>query len=265
MLNVRELTKSFEGLNVVSGLTFDLDDGEILGLIGPNGAGKATVFNLLSGILKPDSGAIFMDNENIAGRPPHRITGGGMTRTFRTPRLIKGVTALENLKPAFYLIERYSWFDSLLQTPRYRRAEAEMLAKISETLDLLGIGWCADVAVEDLAFAVQKKLELARALLCDPKILLLDGPSSGLNPAEADEITDLIRRIRGRSHIGIIVIEHNMRVVMGVSDRIVVMSRGSLIAQGSPAEIRGNEKVISAYLGEKTLRQLTAEPDFLEA
>ena len=189
----------------------------------------------------------------------------GMTRTFRSPRLMKGVTAMENLKPAFHLIERYAWIDSLLQTPRYRRAEAEMLAKIRETLDLLGIGWCSDILVEDLAYGVQKKLELARALLCDPKILLLDGPSSGLNPAEADEITDLIRRIRGRSHIGIIVIEHNMRVVMGVSDRIVVMSRGSLIAQGSPAEIRGNEKVISAYLGEKTLRQLTAEPDFLEA
>lgn len=265
MLNVRELTKTFEGLNAVSDLTFDLDDGEILGLIGPNGAGKATVFNLLSGILKPTSGAIFMDNENITGQPAHRITSRGMTRTFRSPRLMKGMTAMENLKPAFHLIEQYAWIDSLFLTRRYRRAEAEMLAKIRETLDLLGIGWCSDILVEDLAYGVQKKLEFARALLCDPKILLLDGPSSGLNPAETDEIMDIIRMIHGRSDIGIIVVEHNMRVVMGISGRIVVMNRGSLIAQGSPSEIRGNEKVISAYLGEKAWKQQAAALEFPEA
>lgn len=251
MLHARKLTKSFGGLNAVSDLTFDLDDGEILGLIGPNGAGKTTVFNLLTGVLKVSSGTIFLDNENITNKPPHQITSMGVTRTFQNLRLMKGMTMVANLKPAFHLGNDYNYFDSFLQTPKYRETEQSILDKIYEALDLLQIHRYADVMVDDLAYGVLKRLELARALLYKPKILLLDEPAAGLNPIETDEIMDIIRMIHARSKMGIIVVEHNMKVVMGISQRIIVMNQGSLIAQGVPSEIQSNEKVIKAYLGEK--------------
>jgi len=258
MLNARKLTKTFGGLNAVSDLTFDLDDGEILGLIGPNGAGKTTVFNLLTGVLKATYGTVFLDNENITNRAPHQITRKGIMRTFQNLRLMKGMSVTENLKPAFHMDERYSYFDSLFQTSRYRSVECEIVERIHDILALLQIGKYADVIVDDLAYGVQKKLELARALLYAPKILLLDEPAAGLNPIETDEIMEIIRMIHARSEIGIIVVEHNMKVVMGISHRIIVMNQGSLIAQGAPYEIQNNEKVIKAYLGEKIWKQQAA-------
>jgi branched-chain amino acid transport system ATP-binding protein len=255
MLHARKLTKSFGGLNAVSDLTFDLDDGELLGLIGPNGAGKTTVFNLLTGVLKVTSGTVFLDNENITNKSPHQITEKGITRTFQNLRLMKGMTMVDNLKPAFHLNDGYNYFDSFLQTSKYRKVEKEIVDKIHETLDLLQIGNYADVIVDDLAYGVLKKIEFARALLYDPKILLLDEPAAGLNPIETDEIMEIIRMIHSRSKMGIIIVEHNMKVVMGISERIIVMNQGSLIAQGVPAEIQSNEKVIKAYLGEKAWKK----------
>ncbi|MDD2379683.1 MAG: ABC transporter ATP-binding protein [Aminobacterium colombiense] len=255
MLHSRKLTKSFGGLNAVSDLTFDLDNGEILGLIGPNGAGKTTVFNLLTGVLKVTSGTVHLDNDNITNKPPHQITSMGITRTFQNLRLMKGMTMVENLKPAFHLNDGYNYLDSFLQTRRYREVEQGILDKIYETLELLQISKYAEIMVDDLAYGVLKKLELARALLYEPQILLLDEPAAGLNPIETDEIMDIIRMIHNRSKMGIIVVEHNMKVVMGISHRIIVMNQGSLIAQGVPSEIQSNEKVIKAYLGEKAWKK----------
>jgi branched-chain amino acid transport system ATP-binding protein len=167
MLHSRKLTKSFGGLNAVSDLTFDLDNGEILGLIGPNGAGKTTVFNLLTGVLKVTSGTVHLDNDNITNKPPHQITSMGITRTFQNLRLMKGMTMVENLKPAFHLNDGYNYLDSFLQTRRYREVEQGILDKIYETLELLQISKYAEIMVDDLAYGVLKKLELASSPTSD--------------------------------------------------------------------------------------------------
>lgn len=209
----------------------------------------------MTGVLKLTSGEVYLEENNITNEPPHKITARGISRTFQNLRLMKNMTVVENLKPAFHLDVSYNYIDSILQTQRYKDGEQKIVEKINEILDLLQIDIYADVLVDDLAYGVQKKLELARALLYKPKILLLDEPAAGLNPIETDEIMDIIRTIHLKSQMGIIIVEHNMKVVMGISHRIIVMNQGKLIAEGMPSEIQCNEDVIKAYLGEKAWKK----------
>ncbi len=255
MLQVEGLTKAFGGLKAVDSLSFTLSEGELLGLIGPNGAGKTTVFNLLTGVLRGTSGKILFDNRDIFRKAPHDITALGITRTFQNIRLMKGMTLEENLKPPFHLARNYTYLDSLFLTSRYRREEERILENVHRVLARLRIDAYASVAVEDLAYGVQKKAELARALLFEPRILLLDEPAAGLNPAETDEMIEIVRDLHKNSSMGIIVVEHNMKVIMGISDRILVMNQGKPIAEGSPLEIQKNPQVLKAYLGERAWKK----------
>ncbi|WP_024821505.1 ABC transporter ATP-binding protein [Aminobacterium mobile] len=255
MLNIQNLTKSFGGLRAVDSLSFQLEQGELLGLIGPNGAGKTTVFNLLTGVLKVTSGTVELDGENITNNPPHRITAKGIVRTFQNLRLMKGLSLLENMKIAFHLSLRYSFKDAFFFTSKYKKEEKRIEEKIHHVLGLLNMDQYAATVIDDLPYGIQKKAELARALLFEPKVLLLDEPAAGLNPAEADEIIRIIRMIHSESPMGIIIVEHNMKVVMGISERIIVMNQGALIAQGTPSEVQNNEKVITAYLGQKAWKK----------
>ena len=255
MLEIKNLSKSFGGLTAVSNLSFVLQKGELLGLIGPNGAGKTTLFNLISGVLKPTSGEIFFEDRPITGWPPHRLTEAGIVRTFQNLRLMKGMTLFENMKPAFHLKLRYNYFSALLGGKNFRLQEHWMEERIMEGLELFQLASYRDVPVDDLAYGLQKKAELARALLFEPQILLLDEPAAGLNPAEADELMQVIRMIHKERRLAMIVVEHNMKVIMGVSQRIVVMDQGRLIAQGAPLEIRNDEKVVKAYLGERAWKK----------
>lgn len=250
MLKVENLTKKFGGVTAVADFNFTLGDNELLGLIGPNGAGKTTVFNLLSGVYKPSSGQIFLNGSNITAFPPHRLTSCGLVRTFQNVRLMKGVSLLDNMRPAFHLKKKSGFTDSFLQNANFIKSECEIVAQIEETLFALGIIDYKDDLVEDMPYGVQKRAELARGLLFEPAILLLDEPAAGLNPQETDEIMRLINKIHEKSNISIILVEHNMKFVMGLCHRIIVMDQGFIIAEGEPAYVQKHPDVIKAYLGE---------------
>jgi len=253
VLVTQNLTKRFGGLVAVSSFSFYVREGELLGLIGPNGAGKTTVFNLLTGILKPNDGKVYFCDENITMLPPHEIARRGLIRTFQNIRLMPGLSVKENLFPAFHLGLRYSLLEAIFHTRGFRIAEGEMQGSIYSTLELLGISEYADVEVSDLPYGIQRKVELARALCLRPKLLLLDEPTAGLNPREANEIVDLINMLWKERNLSMVVIEHNMQVIMSICQRIVVMDQGKIIAEGPPEEIQRNPLVIKAYLGERTL------------
>ena len=257
MLEVDKLTKKFGGLTAVADFSFSLSAGELLGLIGPNGAGKTTVFNLLSGVLRPTSGSVHFEGENITALPPHKLTAHGIVRTFQNVRLMRGVSLLDNMRPAFHLSKISGYCDALLQNARFRNGEAAIRARIEEVLETLGIGEFKSIMVEDLPYGVQKRAELARAMLFKPKALFLDEPAAGLNPQETDEIMTIVRRIQETSNTSIIVVEHNMKFVMGLSQRVIVMDQGYIIAEGTPEEVQAHPSVIKAYLGERAWKKQT--------
>jgi len=250
LLHIEELTKRFGGLTAVSDFYLDLNKGELLGLIGPNGAGKTTVFNLMTGILKPDKGKVLFRGENIAGRPPHEVSTKGLVRTFQNIRLMPGMTVKENLRPAFHHKLHYSLLSSMINTPGFARAETQVNTRIGSILETLGIAQHADAEVGDLPYGIQRRVEIARALCLEPVVLLLDEPTAGLNPKEVDEILQIIHYLWKETDVDLIVIEHNMRVIMSICERIVVINEGKVIALGTPTEIQNNEEVIQVYLGE---------------
>ncbi|NLS45467.1 MAG: ABC transporter ATP-binding protein [Firmicutes bacterium] len=258
VLHVTGLTKHFGGLTAVSEFDFSLKNRELAGLIGPNGAGKTTVFNLMTGILKPDQGSVLFQGEDLAGKPPHISSNKGLVRTFQNIRLMSNMTVMENLMPAFHHRINYSLAGAMLGTPDFKKVETEMENTIADVLGKMDIIQYAYENVTDLPYGVQRKVDIARALCMNPKVLLLDEPTAGLNPIEADEIVNIIKYLNENLGISLVVIEHNMRVIMSICTRIVVMHEGSVIAEGTPGEIQDNPDVARVYLGSRRMYKAVA-------
>jgi len=253
-LQINKLTKSFGGLKAVSNFDFDLKKGAFVSLIGPNGAGKTTVFNLLTGVLKSDSGNIIFEGEDITNCPPHLISTKGIVRTFQNIRLLHGMSVIENIRAVFHNYLTYSPISALLSDQKFRKQENEMNDKIDFILNKFNLIDNRHTNVSDLAYGVQRKVEIVRAIAYNPKILLLDEPTAGLTPTEADEIIKMIFGLKNDLGFSVIIVEHNMRLIMNVSQRITVMDNGKVIAQGNPKEVQRNEDVIMAYLGKNKFR-----------
>ncbi|MCW2566833.1 MAG: Monosaccharide-transporting ATPase [Mycobacterium sp.] len=248
LLEVRDVTLRFGGVTALDGVSFHIDRGEILGLIGPNGAGKTTCFNVMTGVYQPTDGSVLFDGKRLGRRKKHQITRLGIARTFQNIRLFPEMTALENVMVGADARHRTSVLSALFRLPRHRREEREGRARALELLELVGVAHRAEEAARNLPYGDQRRLEIARALATGPRLLCLDEPAAGFNPAEKAKLLELIRRIRDDGYT-VLLIEHDMRLVMGVTDRIVVLEFGKKIAEGAPAEIRDNPAVIAAYLG----------------
>ncbi len=251
LLEVDRVTLRFGGVVALNDVSFSLRKGEIFGLIGPNGAGKTTCFNAMTGVYRPTSGSIRFNGESIVGKKKHEITRGGIARTFQNVRLFPEMTALENVMVGADAHHKTSVIGALFRLPRYWREERAGRERSMELLRFVGIEQRAGDVSRNLAYGQQRRLEIARALATDPTLLCLDEPAAGFTPAEKDDLLQLIRRIRDTG-VTILLIEHDMRLVMGVTDRIVVLEFGRKIAEGTPHEVRDNEAVIAAYLGVPT-------------
>lgn len=249
LLDVQHLTKHFGGLTAVGDVTLELNEGELVGLIGPNGAGKTTLFNLLTGVYEPSEGTVTLDGHLLNGQPPYKIASLGLGRTFQNIRLFKDLTVLDNVLIAFGNHHKQHVAASLFRLPAYYKNEKELTAKALELLKIFDLDGDADTLAKNLAYGQQRRLEIVRALATEPKILFLDEPAAGMNPQETAELTDLIRRIKNEFNITIMLIEHDMSLVMEVTERIYVLEYGCLIAHGTPDEIKNNKRVIEAYLG----------------
>ena len=249
LLEVKHLTKHFGGLTAVGDVTLELNEGELVGLIGPNGAGKTTLFNLLTGVYEPSEGTITLDGHLLNGKQPYKIASLGLGRTFQNIRLFKDLTVLDNVLIAFSNHHKKHVFASFLRLPAFYKNEEALKAKAIDLLKIFDLDRDADTLAKNLAYGQQRRLEIVRALATEPKILFLDEPAAGMNPQETAELTDLIRRIKEEFKITIMLIEHDMNLVMDVTERIYVLEYGRLIAHGTPSEIKTNKRVIEAYLG----------------
>lgn len=251
LLNIENLHKSFGGLSAVLGFNFHLDDKELIGLIGPNGAGKTTVFNLITGVYKPDQGVIKFEDQDITGMHPYNICQNGIARTFQNIRLFNDLTVLDNVRIALHKDVHYPLLSAVLRLPGFFRGETEIEENARQYLKIFNLDHKRDEIASNLPYGEQRRLEIARALATHPRLLILDEPAAGMNPQETAELMELIRSVREQFNLSILLIEHDMSLVMGVCERIYVLDYGQIIAEGSPQEIRNNKRVIEAYLGEE--------------
>ena len=250
MLEIRGLSKHFGGIRAVDGFDLHLGEGDLVGLIGPNGSGKTTVFNLVTGIYRPDAGSVALEGQNLVGSPPHQINRLGIARTFQNIRLFRELTVMDNVRIAHHSHVRYGPLAALCRTSRYFDGEKELHEKVENFLSIFSLQNRKYELAGNLSYGDQRKLEIARALASEPRVLLLDEPAAGMNPYEVGRLMEFILLIRERFRLSILLIEHQMRLVMGICERLAVMDFGVVIARGDPAEIRKNRKVIEAYLGE---------------
>lgn len=248
LLDVKNIYIRFGGLTAVDDVTFHVDRGEIVSLIGPNGAGKTTVFNMLTGIYTVSGGEMTFEGRDLTKMAPQEIVKAGISRTFQNLRLFPQMRVIENVLVGTHIHTRYHFWDSLFRTPRFRKGEAELEAKAVRILRSIGLGDLADAYVDSLPYGEQRKVEIARALATDAKLILLDEPAAGMNPAESAELLRFIRELKEKG-CTILLIEHDMSVVMNISDRIYVLDHGKLIAEGPPREIAKDPQVVEAYLG----------------
>jgi len=250
MLSVKNLGISFGGLRAVDSVSINIEKGELYGLIGPNGAGKTTIFNLLTGVYKPDTGIIELDGKNITGKSTMDINKEGIARTFQNIRLFKDMSVLDNVKVGLHNQFSYSTFAGVLRLPSYFKTEKAMNKRAIEILEVFGLDEEKDIMAANLPYGKQRKLEIARALGTNPKLLLLDEPAAGMNPKETDELMDTIRLIRNEFNVTILLIEHDMKLVSGICEKIFVLNFGIKLANGEPKEVLNDPEVIKAYLGE---------------
>ena len=250
LLRAENLARRFGGVHAVQDVSFELAPGTVHAIIGPNGAGKTTLLNMLTGIYLPSAGRVFLDERDLTGQPPHRFAAAGIGRTFQNLQIFFNMSALENVMAGRWLHEHVGLASALLRLPRLARAERRCRTEAMQLLELVGLERWADAASDAMPYGALKRLEIARALAAGPKLLLLDEPAAGLNPTETREFDRLIRELASRG-ITIVLVEHNMKLVMGVSGHVIVLDEGRMLAEGEPRTVRADPRVIEAYLGEE--------------
>ena len=250
VLRIENLSIQFGGLKAVDQVNIDIKQGELVGLIGPNGAGKTTIFNMLTGVYVPTDGNIFLNGEKITGKKPNEIVLLGSSRTFQNIRLFKNMTVIDNIKIAYHNHMTYHYFDTIFKTPKYVKEEQEANEYALSLLNVFNLDSYAYEKAKNLPYGAQRKLEIARALATKPEVLLLDEPAAGMNPTETEMLMNTIKKIKKDFDISVLLIEHDMKLVMGICERIYVVDYGKVIASGSPEVIKRNPDVIKAYLGE---------------
>ena len=250
MLEVKNIGISFGGLKAVDNFSLTIEKGQLYGLIGPNGAGKTTIFNLLTGVYKADHGAIFLDGKELTGKSTIEINQAGIARTFQNIRLFKDLSVLDNVKVGLHNHHPYSTIEGIFRLPRYYKVEKEMNARAMELLKVFDLDKECDYKASNLPYGKQRKLEIARALATDPKLLLLDEPAAGMNPNETAELMDTIRFVRDHLDMTVLLIEHDMKLVSGICEKLTVLNFGQVLTQGETSEVLNDKRVITAYLGE---------------